>query len=82
MGDNIIIGLLKCFHAIGKYKCKNELILILWMYGVTSQDRIIHKYKMGGVEIVSIVVKIKNNKLGWFGNIMRRDNSEAVRALM
>jgi len=52
------------------------------MSEVTREDRIRNEYARGGMGVASIVNKMRENRLRWFGHVMRRKNSEAVRTVM
>jgi len=39
---------------------------------VTREDRIMNEYVRGSMGVTSIVDKTRENRLGWFGHIMRR----------
>jgi len=49
---------------------------------VTREDRIRNKYVRGSIGVASIVDYIRENKLRWFGHVMRREETEAVRVVM
>lgn len=50
-----------------------------WMNGVTGED-IRNEYIKDSVP--SIVKKMKETRLRWFGHVMRREESETVRMVM
>lgn len=56
----------------------NREWMLRWMSGVIREDRIWNKYKKGGMGVVSIVDKMQENRLGWLGHVLRRENAEAV----
>jgi hypothetical protein len=43
----------------------------MWMSGVTRKDRKKNKYVRSSIIVVSIVDKMRENSLGWFGQVMR-----------
>jgi len=49
---------------------------------MTKEDRIRNKYVGDSIGVALIVDKMRQNRLGWFGYVMRRENSEAVRTVM
>jgi len=59
-----------------------EMIMLRWMSWVTREDRIRNEYVRGSVRVMSIVDKMRENRLRWFGHIMKREDSEAVRTIM
>jgi len=52
------------------------------MSGVTREDRIRNKCVRDNIGVTSIVVKIKENRLRWFGHVMRREETKAVKVVM
>lgn len=52
------------------------------MSGMTRKDRIRNGYVRGSIGVISIVDKVRENRLRWFGHVMRRENSKAVRMVM
>jgi len=52
------------------------------MSGVTRVDRTGDEYETGSVGLTSIVDETRQNGLGWFGHVTRRENSEAVSVAM
>lgn len=50
-----------------------------WMCGKTVQDRITHENIRGAVEISSIEDKMRENRLRWFGYVLRRLADMVVR---
>jgi hypothetical protein len=49
---------------------------------VTREDRIRNKYVRGSIGVASIVDKIRENKLIWFGHLMRREKTKAAIVVM
>lgn len=45
-------------------------------------DRKRNEYIRGSIGIAYFVNKIRNNRLGWFGHVMKREKSEATRMVM
>lgn len=53
-----------------------------WMRGVTREYRIRYEYVRGRVGMTSIVDKMRENRLKWFGlRVMRRQKSKALERL-
>jgi len=59
-----------------------EMRMIRWMSGVTREDKIRNGHVRGSVCVASIVDKMRENKLRWFGHVMRRGETKAVRMVM
>jgi hypothetical protein len=49
---------------------------------VTREDRIRNEYVRGSIGVVLIVNKIRENRLRWFGHVMRREETKAVKVVM
>jgi hypothetical protein len=58
-----------------------EIRMLRWMSGVTREDRIWNEYLRGSIGMVSIVEKMRENRLKWFWHVMRREKTNAVRNL-
>jgi nonsense-mediated mRNA decay protein 3 len=52
------------------------------MSGVTRKYRIKNEYVIGSFSVASILDKIRENRLRWFGHVMRRKEKKAVRLVM
>jgi hypothetical protein len=50
--------------------------------GVTREYRIRNKYVRSSIDVVSIVDKMRKNRLRWFGHVMRRKETKAVRVVI
>jgi len=48
------------------------------MSGVTKEDRIKNKYVRGSIGVASILDKMRENRLRWFGHVMTRGETKAV----
>ena len=59
-----------------------EMRMLRWMSGVTREDRIRNEYIRGSLGVASIVGKLRENRLRWFGHVKRREETEAVRVVM
>jgi len=46
------------------------------------EDKIRIKYIRGSIGVASIVKKIRENRLRWFGSMMSREKTKAVRVVM
>jgi hypothetical protein len=49
---------------------------------VKREDRIRKKYVRGSIGVTSIVDKMRENILRWFGHVMRREETNVVRIVM
>lgn len=47
-----------------------------------SENRIRNEYMRRSIGVASIMEKMRKNRLEWFGHVMRRDISEAVKTIM
>jgi hypothetical protein len=52
------------------------------MNGVTREDRIKIEYVRGSIVVGSIVENMKENRLKWFGYVMRQEETNTVRMVM
>jgi len=59
-----------------------EMKMLRWMSGVSRKDRKKKKYVRGIIDVASIEDKMKENRIKWFGDVMRREKTKAVRAVM
>ena len=59
-----------------------EMRMLRWMSGVTREDRIRNEYLRGSIGVAPIGDKMRENRLRWFGHVMRREESEVVRTVM
>jgi len=55
-----------------------EMRMLRWMNLGTRKDRISNEYVKGGIGVASIVDKMKENRLRWFGHVMRRKGKKIV----
>lgn len=53
-----------------------------WMCVVIKEDRIRNEHIRESVKTASTMEKMRENRLRWFGHVMRRNNSEAVTIVM
>ncbi|XP_050534488.1 uncharacterized protein LOC126901782 [Daktulosphaira vitifoliae] len=56
--------------------------MLSWMSGVTREDRIRNEHIRGSIDVTSIVDKMRENRLRWFGHVMRREELEAIRTVI
>jgi len=56
-----------------------EMIMLRWMSGVTREDRVRNQYGRGAIGVASIIDKMRENRLRWFGHGMRQGETKAVR---
>jgi len=49
---------------------------------LTRENRIKNKYVKGSIGVASLVDNMTENRLRWFGCVIRRENLEAVRTVM
>jgi hypothetical protein len=52
------------------------------MSDVTREDRIRNKYVRGSIGVILIVNKMRENRLRWFGNMMRQMETITVKVVM
>jgi len=52
------------------------------MNWVIREERIRNKYIRGSIDVVSIIDKMRENRLRWFGLVMKREDLKAVRTVM
>lgn len=53
------------------------LKMLRWLSGVKREDRIRKKYVRDNIDIVSIVDNMRENRLKWFGHVMKREEIKA-----
>jgi len=51
-----------------------QMRMLRWINGRTREDRI--RNEGGSIGVVSIVDKIRRNRLRWFGHVMQREDLE------
>ncbi|XP_050532668.1 uncharacterized protein LOC126900777 [Daktulosphaira vitifoliae] len=59
-----------------------EMRMLRWMSGMTRKDRIRNEHIRGSIGVASIADKMRENRLRWFGHVMRKEESEAVRTVV
>jgi len=59
-----------------------DMRMLRWMSGKTTKDRVRNKYIEESIRVASFMDKMRENKLRWFGHVMRREDSGAVRTVM
>jgi hypothetical protein len=55
--------------------------MLRWRSGVTREDRMKMEYVSSSIGVASIVDK-RENRLRWFGHVVRREKINAVRVVM
>jgi hypothetical protein len=56
--------------------------MLRWMSGVARENRIRNKYVRGCIGVASVVDKMRENRLRWFGHVMRQEETNAIRVAM
>jgi hypothetical protein len=56
--------------------------MLRWISGVSREDRIRNKYVRRSIGVESIVDKMRENRLIWFGYVVRREEKNAVRVVL
>jgi hypothetical protein len=61
-----------------------EIRMLRWVSGVSKENRIKNEYVRGtrSIGVVSIVDKMRGNRLRWFGYMMNLEETNAVRVVM
>ncbi|XP_066964203.1 uncharacterized protein [Macrobrachium rosenbergii] len=59
-----------------------EMRMLRWMAGVTREDRIRNDYIRGSTKVVEISKKVQDERLRWYGYLLRRDENHAGRHSM
>jgi len=59
-----------------------EIRMLRWRIGVMREERIRNDYVRGSIGVVSIVDKMSENSLIWFGHVMRQKKTKAIRMVM
>jgi len=52
------------------------------MSGLTKEDKIKNEYVIGSTGVALIVDKMKKNRLKWFGHVIWKEVSKAVRTVI
>ncbi|XP_047995668.1 uncharacterized protein LOC125233640 [Leguminivora glycinivorella] len=53
--------------------------MLRWSGGVTRLDRVRNEYVRGSFRVAPIPEKLTENRLRWFGHVMRRDDEYVVK---
>ncbi|XP_050548275.1 uncharacterized protein LOC126909909, partial [Daktulosphaira vitifoliae] len=61
---------------------ERRMSILRWISGVTREDRIRNKYIRGTIGVVLTVDKMRENRLRWFGHVMRKEESETIRTVI
>jgi hypothetical protein len=56
--------------------------MLRWMCRVTRKDRIRNEYIRGSLKVAPMTEKMRSNRLGWYGHVMRRDESHITKRVM
>ncbi|XP_050547610.1 uncharacterized protein LOC126909235 [Daktulosphaira vitifoliae] len=75
---------LKCWAVdkiVNKRMSVIEIRMLRWMSGRTREDRIRIEHIRGSLCVASTEDKMTENRLRWFGRVMRREESEAARTV-
>lgn len=59
-----------------------EMRVFRWMSGVVTEDKIRNEYVRDSIGVVSVVEKMRENRLRWFGYVMRRKEIKIVKVVM
>ena len=59
-----------------------EMKMLRWAGGVTKLDKIRNEYIRGTFKVAEIQHKMQENRLRWFGHIMRRNEDHMTRQVM
>ncbi|XP_063629446.1 uncharacterized protein LOC134800816 [Cydia splendana] len=59
-----------------------EMKMLRWAGGVTRLDRIRNEYIRGTFKVIKFEDKLRENRLRWYGHVMRRDQDHMTRAVM
>ncbi|CAH2092841.1 unnamed protein product [Euphydryas editha] len=57
----------------------NEMKMLRWAAGVTGLDKVRNEYIRGSFKVAPIVAKMVESRLRWYGHVMRRNESNAVK---
>lgn len=50
-----------------------EMNMLRWPGGVTCLDKVRNEYIRGSFKVADISLKLRENRLRWYGHVMRRD---------
>ena len=56
-----------------------EMKMLRMMCGVTRRDRLKNEYVRASVNVDSIVDKLAQSRLRWFGHLYRKDETDVVK---
>jgi nonsense-mediated mRNA decay protein 3 len=68
---------LKCWVVDKKKEQREEMRMLRWMSGLTKEHRIRNEHVSGSIGIAYIVDKMRENRLKWFGHVMRWEEIKA-----
>ncbi|KAJ8705151.1 hypothetical protein PYW07_010978 [Mythimna separata] len=59
-----------------------EMRLLRWMCGVTRMDKVRNEYIRGSLKVAPVTEKLKGNRLTWYGQVKRRDETHVTKRIM
>ncbi|XP_047989241.1 uncharacterized protein LOC125228628 [Leguminivora glycinivorella] len=59
-----------------------EMKMLRWSGGVTLKDRVRNEYIRGTFKVACITDKLQENRLRWYGHVMRRNKEHMTRVVM
>ena len=59
--------------------CVAEMRMLRWMCGKTKKDKIRNEHIRRNVGVVPLALKLRENRLRWYGHVNRRSSSAPVR---
>jgi len=57
-----------------------EMRMFIWVSGVSRENRIRNEYVGISIGVASIGGQMKDNRLRWFGSVLRREEAKLVRS--
>ena len=59
-----------------------EMRILRWMCGVTRMDKVRNEFIRGSLKVAPVIEKVKENRLSWYGHVMRRDDTHETKRVM